>query len=312
MTPATAPLLVVLVVLGLVNILRLAPRRRRVAAAHNFARKVDLDLPPAMVDTVGRRLALREYVGGATGLLAGVVAILLLRGDEIAIWLVVAFLTYFLGHAVGHGIVAWYEATRPVPPGARLARATTPTHADYVAGHERVGAWVLAAVSALIAVGLVAADRTGVLELRPLPWALVVVAVVVPPLAIAADELAAARLLRRRQAAATLVELAWDDAMRARTLRDMATVPMAASAYAPLLLLTGIANQLEGGWPANAAIGVANGLLLLLLVGLLGMAVLSAALGPQRHFRRRLWPQAEAHPTSAPAVATRDAAGSVG
>jgi len=260
---------------------------------------------------VGRRLALREYVGGATGLLAGVVAILLLRGDKAAIWLV-AVLTYFLGHAVGHGIVAWYEATRPVPPGARLARATTPTHADYVAGHERVGAWVLAAVSALIAVGLVAADRTGVLELRPLPWALVVVAVVVPPLAIAADELAAARLLRRRQAAATLVELAWDDAMRARTLRDMATVPLVASAYAPLLLLTGIANQLEGGWPANAAIGVANGLLLLLLVGLLGMAVLSAALGPQRHFRRRLWPQAEAHPTSAPAVATHDAAGSVG
>lgn len=309
MTPAAAPLLVVLVVFGLVNILRLAPRRRRVAAAHNFARKVDLDLPLAMVDMVGRRLALREYVGGATGLLAGVVAILLLRGDKI--WLF-AVPTYFLGHAVGHGIVAWYEATRPVPPGARLARATTPTHADYVAGHERVGAWVLAAVSALIAVGLVAADRTGVLELRPLPWALVVVAVVVPPLAIAADELAAARLLRRRQAAATLVELAWDDAMRARTLRDMATVPLVASAYAPLLLLTGIANQLEGGWPANAAIGVANGLLLLLLVGLLGMAVLSAALGPQRHFRRRLWPQAEAHPTSAPAVATHDAAGSVG
>lgn len=309
MTPAAAPLLVVLVVFGLVNILRLAPRRRRVAAAHNFARKVDLDLPLAMVDMVGRRLALREYVGGATGLLAGVVAILLLRGDKI--WLF-AVPTYFLGHAVGHGIVAWYEATRPVPPGARLARATTPTHADYVAGHERVGAWVLAAVSALIAVGLVAADRTGVLELRPLPWALVVVAVVVPPLAIAADELAAARLLRRRQAAATLVELAWDDAMRARTLRDMATVPLVASAYAPLLLLTGIANQLEGGWPANAAIGVANGLLLLLLVGLLGMAILSAALGPQRHFRRRLWPQAEAHPTSAPAVATHDAAGSVG
>lgn len=309
MTPAAAPLLIVLVVLGLVNILRLAPRRRQVAAAHHFARKVDLDLPPAMVDMVGRRLALREYVGGATGLLAGVVAILLLRGDKI--WLF-AVPTYFLGHAVGHGIVAWYEATRPVPPGARLARATTPTHADYVAGHERVGAWVLAAVSALIAVGLVAADRTGVLELRPLPWALVVVAVVVPPLAIAADELAAARLLRRRQAAATLVELAWDDAMRARTLRDMATVPLVASAYAPLLLLTGIANQLEGGWPANAAIGVADGLLLLLLVGLLGMAILSAALGPQRHFRRRLWPQAEAHPTSAPAVATHDAAGSVG
>lgn len=311
MTPAAAPLLIVLVVLGLVNILRLAPRRRQVAAAHHFARKVDLDLPLAMVDMVGRRLALREYVGGATGLLAGVVAILLLRGDKVVV-VVVAVLTYLLGHAVGHGIVAWYEATRPVPPGARLARATTPTHADYVAGHERVGAWVLAAVSALIAVGLVAADRTGVLELRPLPWALVVVAVVVPPLAIAADELAAARLLRRRQAAATLVELAWDDAMRARTLRDMATVPLVASAYAPLLLLTGIANQLEGGWPANAAIGVVNGLLLLLLVGLLGMAILSAALGPQRHFRRRLWPQAEAHPTSAPAVVTHDAAGSVG
>jgi hypothetical protein len=99
--------------------------------------------------------------------------------------------------------------------------------------------------------------------------------------------------------AASQSELAWDDALRARTLRDMVTVPLVTGYFALAALIGGVGEGLEGGWPANAAVGWVSGAFLVLLLGGFVMLVVSLVIGPERHFRRRLWPDL---PTSPPGL----------
>lgn len=283
---------------------------RRLAQAHAFARKVDLRLEDADAgDVVVRRLARRRGAGAGAGLVLGIVAAVAASsapqadGSGLAAFLLVA-LGWLAGFAVGSAGMAWYESSRPLPAGRRLARVTVPTHGDYVAGIERWGAWVAAALSALVAGGLAVVDGLGVVELEA-PRTLVVAAVVVPALLMLVDEVAARWLLGRRQVAATSLDLAWDDALRSLTLRDGATVAIVAGVYLPLMLLGAVGEGLEGGWPANPAVGVVNGLFAALIVALAGVGVASIVLRPERHFRRRLW----STPPEAPAVPAGDAAG---
>ena len=59
---------------------------------------------------------------------------------------------------------------------------------------------------------------------------------------------------------------------------------------APLALLNHLTENLEGGWPANAALGLLLGLTLLLLMAVAATALVAVLQQPQRWFRRRLWP----------------------
>ncbi|WP_298455634.1 hypothetical protein [uncultured Cellulomonas sp.] len=270
---------------------RTGPRRTR--TAHAFARRVDLGLPPDLEPVVARRLAGRQRAG-ARGALAGLalltVGLAAARPDRLAIGGLVALCVAAGGHALGQGAAAWRETTRVPGDGARIARASTPAHSDYVARHERWGGWVLAGVSLAVAVAIGAAPRAG-LDVGPLPWVLVVAAAVVPAAVMAAYELAAARLLDRPQVAMTPLELAWDDALRSNTLRDMLGAVLALGIGLPLALLAVVGDGLEGGWPANPAVGLVAGAVLVLVCGGLLTTLVSLALEPQRHFRTRLWPQ---------------------
>lgn len=287
--------LVAVVAITLVVLARLSTPALRRTAAHAYARKVNLQLDAALEDAVASRLARRQAAGVVTGaVLALVLAPVLRPGEEPAgaPWVspLVVFLAFFLGTALGSAGVAWYESSRPLPPGPRLARATVPGHGDYVPRIERWGAWVMAAVSPAVAGGLMALDGAGLVELGDLPVPLVVAAVVAPALAVLADELSARWLLARRQVAGSTLELAWDDALRAKTLRDTVTVAVVTGAWAPLALVGSIAEELEGGWPANPAVGVVNGVGLVLMAALLVAGVASLVLRPEGHFRRTLWP----------------------
>lgn len=286
-------IVVLVLVFALGMLARVSTPARRRAEAHRWARRIDLRLDPADEDQVATRLARRQAVGALTGALLGTGSALLLGARvEGEAWTgpMAVFLAFFLGTALGSAAVAWYESSRPLPPGPRLARATVPAHGDYVPRIERGGAWVMAVVSPLVAGGLVALDASGAVEMGELPGVLVAAAVVAPALAVLADELAARWLLNRRQVAGTTLQLAWDDALRARTLRDTVTVAIVTGAWAPLVLVGVVAERLEGGWPANPAVGVVNGVALVLMGGLLAAVVASAVLRPEGHFRRRLWP----------------------
>lgn len=293
------PGLVALVALSIVVVTQYLSSTSQARSVHALARRLDLALEDEGGAEVARRLRARERAGAIGGLVLGwgaYLALVLGTGllDQPAYGIVGALLGYVLGHAVGYGVVAWRESTRRAPGGGpRMARASTPAFEDYVAPFERRGAWAAAAVSALVGLGLAAVHLTGEVDLGSVPWAIVVVTVVVPALFVVAAELAARRLLQRPQVAATTLELAWDDALRSRTLRDVVTVPIVTGVLAPFLLLAVLGDQLEGGWPANPAVGLVSGLVFVLLGATAAMALASVVLDPQGHVRRRLWPRGE-------------------
>ncbi len=292
MTP-TVLVAAVFVTLALGQLLqaRVHPTR----AAHTFARKVDLALPATSEPAIARRLAVRERAGSSAAL-AGVVLlatwVLLTRPGWTPLAPLAVAVIALGAHSLGQGAVAWWESSRAPRGGTRIARTTTPVHGDYVARHERWGGWVLAALAAVVA-AVVALAPAGGLDVGRAPWPLLVTTAVLPSLAMAGYELAAARLLERPQVATTTLDLAWDDALRAHTLRDMLGAVLVVGLGLPLVLLSRVGEQLEGGWPANPAVGLVSGAVAVLLGGSLLAGAVSLALRPHRHFRARLWPRAE-------------------
>lgn len=300
-TLAVAAALTIAAAVTSIVFVRRGSRAGRVAA---FARKVDLALDDQVDAEVGARLRNRESAGSAVGVLAAWSVVPLIAGEGTAGWEqyghLVVLAAYFVGHALGYGIVAWRESARRARPGPRMARASVPSHADYLAPYERVGAWVVAGIGTATAVAVGVASWSGVPGVAP-PFGLLAAVAVVPWALVVGDELLAKRLLQRPQVARTPLELAWDDALRARTLRDLAAVPIVVGYVAPLALVGLVSDRLEGGWPANPMVGVTSGAFALYLAAGLVMAVVSLGLNPQRHFRRRLWGTA---PRSAAAAAT--------
>lgn len=295
-------LVVALVIAVVVTLASITEHRRpatRRQIAHKEGRRVDLAVPPELEEALGARLGRRAQVGALGGLAVALVATAVFAaigftdGDQTPLLVVV--LGYFFGHALGYGGVGWYESSRPVPAaGARVARASEPTVDDYVAPIERRGLWVSAGVALVVCLLPVAFDGTGDLDLGPVPWGLVAGGAAALVGVVGLVELASRAVLRQRQVATSQLELAWDDAVRARTLRDVVTAGLITSIYVPFGMLGFLGDRLEGGWPANPAVGVVTGVGGLLM-GMLAVAVVwSLATQPHRWFRKRLWPVAVA------------------
>lgn len=272
-------------------------------AAHAFARRVDLALTDDVAPRVVARLAARDRASGVGALIAVALAWLWASATDPAqtVGGIVVALAFFLGYAAGSALYGWYESTLPVPAGPRIARATTPTHADYIDPVERLGLRVGAVLAPLLIGGLAIVDAlSDAIDFGPLPVGAAVVAVVCPLVANVAEALAARLVLARPQVAATPHELAWDDALRARTLRDSLTAPLIVTLYAPLFYLGVVDAGLEGGWPANPAVGVVSGVFGAYVLVLVLLTLVALARRPERHFRRRMWPGT---PATAPAEA---------
>ena len=266
-----------------------SPAGRR-SAAERYARAVDLDLG-VLRGVVERRLARRERAG-ALGAVVGAwatVATLAAAGLPTSWLAAFAPIGFLAGAAVAYAVVAWRDSGAPLPGGPRIARATAPGHDDYVARHERWGAWVAAGVATVLAVGLVVVDAAGLLELGRVPLGLAATTALLPWVAAGLDVAVARRLLDRPQVATSTHELAWDDALRARTLRDLVGVVITVSVVMPVMLLSVVAEGLPGGWPENPAVGVIVGLTLAILGAAGAMALVSLVLDPRRHVRSRLW-----------------------
>lgn len=276
------------------------PGGRR-SAADRYARAVDLDLG-GLRAVVEQRLARREQWGALGGVVGvwvtvGALAAAGLPGSWIAGLAAVGFLA---GGAVAYAVVGWRESAGPLPDGPRIARATAPGHDDYVARHELWGAWAASGVATLTAGWVVAVDATGTLDLGDVPFGLAAATAVLPWAALALDALVARRLLDRPQVATSTHELAWDDALRARTLRDLVGAVITLGVVMPVMLLSVVTEALPAGWPENRAIGVLMGLTAAILVGAGVMAVVSLVLDPRRHVRSRLWPEAAPQPQGTP------------
>jgi hypothetical protein len=197
---------------------------------------------------------------------------------------VLALLGFLAGHAVAVGAAAWVESRhRPDQHGTRVARASAPVIEDYVPRLERRGAWLLAAGSAVAGVALLVARTAGSAAAARVPLVLLVLAVLVPPSLVAAAEIVGRRLVDLPQSAASTLELAWDDALRARTVRDLVSVPLVVGTYLPMMVVGGALARPAG--PPTYSLEWSVLVLAPLVVGL----ILAQVRRPGRHYRRRLW-----------------------
>lgn len=288
---AVAPFAALVVVL-----VRRTARARRASLAR-FARRVDLPVPGgAAAEAVEHLLAVRNR-SADLGAIGGVVVVAgwahlagatdLVGGSA---WPLVVFGGAFVGAAVGAGVTAARDAARPTTrPGPRVARPTTPALEDYLAPLELLGGRFLAFVPAVMVLGASVAgvltatvDPRGVLAVGPSA------AVIAALAALAGAEVSGRRLVEQPQAAATTLELAWNDAVRARVLRDVITVPIGVGLYATF----GVALTIIGAVTHPALQNAATGMLVVFALLAMVVAVVSTATAPQRHFRARLWPSA--------------------
>ncbi|EYR62382.1 hypothetical protein N866_09010 [Actinotalea ferrariae CF5-4] len=272
---------------------RAADPRRALAAAHALARTVDLALAGPTESAVVARCRARDRaaaIGMAVGVVVAAAALLATRPDQIVLPVIVTALAGGIGAAAGQGFVAWKESGVTVPPEeVRIARTSTPDVADYVAPLERGSAAVAAAAPAGALLALGASTRLGG-DLPGMPWAPAVVLACLPVVLLVLAQVAGRRLVARPQPARTTLELAWDDALRARALRDLVGVVVAGGAGLAFVAIWLASGRADGGWPANVAVGVTSGLTIALSTALAVGALAGLVVRPERHVRRALWP----------------------
>ena len=196
-------------------------------------------------------------------------------GDRAAAtaWLPIAVVAIVLGTVVAAGVaigVAWARSRSA--PGPRVARVRPPTLEDYVdVRHLRAGR-----------------------ALALLPVVTLPIAVVVPSISVGAAVMAAAastgllvasevggrRLVDAPQPASGDLELAWEDLLRARVLRDVVSAP---AAVAPLVALLVVEPALD--------LSTVLGLVVLVAVCLvpLPLGTWSQAAARDREVLERLW-----------------------
>lgn len=293
------------VIIGAVLIVAAAPygfARTEVArrkAVDRLAKRIDLAVPTAPVEAerVGLRLATRERfiaIGGGIGLVAAILAALFLPGFDLNNFALLGiFLLSLAGIGVGAGASA-LRTTRELPNDVpRIARLTSPTMRDYIMGFELTGAIVTVIVGGLITLVTVPlAVAFGGLSTPD-----VVLPVVVAVLAVAsliAAILLARTIVEKGQRAGSVLELAWDDAIRSTALRDLITVPLALGFASTLVPLVTIVSDIRLASPYTGddemiAVAALIAIGAICFVGMI-LAIVSIAVAPHRHYRRRLWP----------------------
>lgn len=270
-------------------------------AARRVAKRVGLPLPeqPLRDQIASRAHHTRRWVAvsGSLALLGTVVAVAIATtggamadpGTELP-WI-----------AVGGTLLGVLSYRPPVDPDRpRVAHAQHTTLRDYLDPMERIGARIVVALGAVVAVGVMvvpgaATDAAG-------PGALtVVVLAAVGVIGLLAVELGGPRIvLARPRPSATPEALRWDDAQRADDLRTLVTGPIMTGSYASIIGLAALASAVPANVDRVLLLIVNNGGFFLLVVALLVVAGIALARRPGQYYRRRLWPE--------PGAATADGA----
>ena len=330
-----APLLVILPVLSVVAAITasssaVAARTERLARRVNL--RLDDDVRPKVL-----RFERRRQLGGWVGASAGAIVAALLAPGGPPVGSFAVVIGMLGGAAVGTALAALVQvrrlhpaATASATAGARegatagtsTGRLTPVGIDDLVPRFERYGMRYTAAIATaitVIALGFLAAGDALVPEAgRTVAASLVFLALSV--IAVLAWELAARRIVRRRPVGGATPALAWSDALRSVTLRDMIALPLIACLYGPFTLLTatgvGTVDSL-----AHFIVAFTLGAIVvfsLIAVAIALVVIYSPGTGrhPAQHYQRRLWPAIALTPTARtltpdpkPALATATAPG---
>ncbi|MEJ5915411.1 hypothetical protein [Pseudokineococcus sp. 1T1Z-3] len=251
-------------------------------------------MPSALAERVGRRLVRREVGSSVGGLLATLAVLLLVLADggldEAGGWVegALTFAVVGLGLTAGTTAVVARDALAPPSlPGVRRARSRAGGLEDYVPWLRLLTGRLLCAVSAGAGVLMaVLATRSGeaVAGAGGLPVSNLVLGGCVA-VAWVLTELLARRVVALPQPAGRPLELAWDDVLRARHLRELAFFPC----YLACLNLLYLPGEVAG------VLGLSQGdhfvvVVVVLLVALAGLMLPGRGQPVERYARYRLWP----------------------
>ena len=281
----------------------------RAASVRLMARTVGLALPAGPLDSLEANFAGRSRAS-ATGALIGAVLVVAALvtgviptqdppslGGAAEIWLLVG--GWYVGMGVGAAVRALSVRT-PVPVGERFARPGAVDLRDYLAPIDLIGGRlaVTAGIIVLTLATVVAVNGQGVSPVSVI-FSVGGIVVLLSIASLIVFEIAARRILDRAQPAASPEALAWDDAIRAMTVREIVTAPLSLGVWGSLAIGILLSDGFSEGnaWPVGLI--VVSVLVLIIALGILVAAVYSIASKPQQHYLRRLWPdvaaQAEAH-----------------
>lgn len=263
------------------------------------AETIGLDLPSHLIGTVATRIRRKHRgmaVGGVLGILTAFVTLLLIKepGWTGILTLVLTGLGAALGAAVA--VVAHHQGRHPLEP--VVTRTRSVGLADYLTRGERVATWsapVALAVGALVGTMLILQLPENEVTRRVLPG---LVGSALAMLGWLVSVLAMRQVLASPTRSGSDLELAWEDAERADTLRTLSnravTVVCASLLFWPLFIWEGLTTDgLYRTEPAFTWLVVLTtlGVYIALFTVVVAGPVSSSLSGRSRgHEQRRLWP----------------------
>jgi len=280
----------------------------RAANVRLLARTVGLALP-ADTAFLERNFASRSRASSTGALLGTVLVVAAIvsgviptqdppnLGGVAETWLVIG--GFYVGMGLGAAIRA-LTARTPAPTGERFARSGAVDIRDYLAPVDRIGSRIAVAAGVLVLViaAVVSIGAFGMTSANPV-FTVGGLVVLLGVASLVVSEVAARRILDRAQPAASPEALAWDDAIRAATVREIVTAPMSLGVWGALAIGITLTDSFSVGnqWPVGLI--VVNILVAVIAVGIVAAAAYSIASRPQQHYLRRLWPDVAAASSSA-------------
>lgn len=261
--------------------------------ARNVGLALSEQMRPAVIDRVRRRI-LGACIGAAVGSFAGVGLSALVPKNELvegapSIWLVLG--GAFAGMGVGVMLTAVGRRGALGPDAPRIARLDSVSLVDYVHPLERNGSRILIGIAVLLTLVALGFALTGGLnEAGAATIAAPALLTLTALVCLLVFEVGGRRVVSRGRPASSAEELAWDDALRAQSLRDMLQGPLYSGSYLILVLSIALRDAMSG--TETWWLGLAGSVLSAIVgLGVILVFIALEARRPQQHFLRRLWPE---------------------
>ncbi|WP_120338461.1 hypothetical protein [Cryobacterium soli] len=272
-------------------------------ALRDTARRAGLAITPEVEPVLIARIRSRNrgtLIGTLIALIVATVSLMALpQSADGGLWsgLMIIVMTG-LGGAVGLCVAEFRSALVSLGDRPRVARAPTPSRADYLSTVDLWCAPIAVAVSgvALAAVALVIlVDPDEVLRGASIPslWWPGFMLWIVSLAAAGVGRILSTRLVGRGQPAGSDMELAWSDALRSWTLRALVQTPALGALCSLVVVLTSVSSAASGQSGIGTALSVAFSIVPLVM-GMVGVALLSMGSRRPPHYLSRLWPDVAA------------------
>ncbi|WP_146073361.1 hypothetical protein [Cryobacterium sp. N22] len=274
-------------------------------ALRDTARRAGLAITPEVEPVLIARIRSRTrgaLVGTLIALIGATASLIALpESPDGGMWsgLMIIVLTG-LGGAVGLCVAEFRSALVSLGDRPRVARAPTPSRADYLSTVDLwcgpvamgVSGVALAAVAALI---LVDPDSVRSDASIPSLWWPGFLLWIVSLASAGVGRILSTRLVGRGQPAGSDVELAWSDALRSWTLRALVQTPALGAFYSALVVLTSLSSAVARPSGIATAVSLTSSIVLMVMsVGLAVAAVVAMESRRPPHYLSRLWPDVAA------------------